>query len=290
MRPIHRLLVSTGLVLACGFLAHAATPASSLLAKLKQGLKLEQKTQRTLLETERKLTLTQLAPYLAAVKSDVYPPLTAISLVWPVLDYQSTVGLRVDEALTGFAGRMREAGIDFHALQPAATALPIGFTAGDGGCGDAAHADFLRRVDGAYAPLRKSVAKLAKALRTKSNIGLNVLMRSPTPIEFPGFTDASFFGSYDSFSLDFLASASHLGTANDGIVIVAGRAETGVGSVEVVVNGPNYATKLVAVDPSTGRFMAMFDNNGLGLGEGTYSVRARLSSGGAWSNWHIGVQ
>lgn len=290
MGPMRGFVMASGVVLACGMLAHAATPGAALFAKLKQGLKTVVKTERTLLETERKLALTELTPLLAQVKNTVYPPSSAIGVTWPLLEFQTNVGNRVDEALGAIAGQMMQAGIEFHAQNPTATALPVGFTIGDGGCGDAAEAEFLRRVDAAYAPLRKSVAKVAKALRTKSNVALNVMVRTPTPIEFPGFSDASFYGSYDSFSLDFLSAASHLGFANDGILIVAGRAETGVGAVEIVVNGPDYETQSVMPDPATGRYVAIFNKNGLGLTEGTYSVRARLASGGAWANWHVGVQ
>lgn len=275
--------------LMCGVLARAATPLAAYAAKLKQQLKSVMKTEGKLLDAERQIAMTQMEPFMQALKTTVLPPNQAILGIWPLLEYQRTVGARTDEGLTAIASTMRQAGIEFHAEQPNATALPTGFTIGDGGCGDAAESAFLRRVDASYGAIRKQIAKCAKTLRAKSNVALNVMIRTPTPVEFNGFSDTSFYGSYDSFSLDLLAAASHLGFANDGILIVAGRAETGAGSVEVVANGPDYKSTTTPVD-ADGRWVVVFDNGGLGMTEGTYSVRARLASGGAWSNWHVGIQ
>jgi hypothetical protein len=279
----------TALLLALALpLLAAASPEQQVVNELRQNLAGDLRTQRSLLANERKILLTELGPVIQGAETNVLTPIQCVGIIGPLEGFQLSVLQRTDDYFSLAASRGQSALNAFLALVPGATALPLGLTFGDGGALDASLRDFWSQIEKLYPAIQKRVATYQKACEGRSGVGVTLLLRPPTPEDFPGFNFDTFFGSYANLSMDVAVGVSALDTSGDGIIAVLGSADTSMGTVTVELNGPGIAPdEVVDPTPATGRWVALFEGP---LVEGSYVVRARQGIDGQWVSWHIGIR
>lgn len=265
-----------------------AAPEKQVTKALRSQLAGDLRVHRALLKSERRILLTELAALVDTAQGSVLTPAQAASLISPLDTFQTAVAGRVDAFYDSVSSRGQSALNAFLALVPAATALPTGITFGDGGALDAALVSFGAQLEKHYPPIRKRIAAFQKACEARSGVALTVLLRSPTPEDYPGFDFENFYGSYSNLSIDIAIGASALDTSGDGLLAVAGSADVSGGPVTVELNGPTSAPDQQATPAAgTGRWIAVFAGP---LDEASYVVRARQGTDGQWVSWHIGVR
>ena len=276
------------LALAIPLLAAASSPEKQVVGELRQTLAGDLRTHRSILANERKILLTELGTVIQGAESSVLTPAECVGIVLPLDDFQVAMRQRTEDYFSLASGRGQGALNTFLALVPGATAAPLGLTFGDGGVLDTTLRDFWSSVEKLYPTIQKRIVTYQKACETGSGVGVTILLRPPTPEDFPGFDAATSFGSFGNLSMDVAVGASALDTSGDGIIAVLGSAYTNGGPVTVELNGPGIAPDAV-VDPAplTGRWLAVFQDP---LAEGSYVVRARQGTDGQWVSWHIGIR
>jgi hypothetical protein len=266
----------------------AASPEKQVVNDLRRDLAGDLRTHRSLLVNERQILLTQLGTAIQGAQSTVMTPLQCAGLISTLNEFQESVRERTDDYFSLTSSRGQGALNDFLALVPGATATPVGLTFGDGGALDASLVNYWSSVEKLYPPIQKRIATFQRACEERSGVGVTLLLRPPTPEDFPGFNFDTSFGSYANLSMDAAVGASALGASGDGLIAVVGSADINTGMVTVELNGPTAAPdEIVAPDPATGRWVAVFEGP---LGEASYVVRAQQGTDAQWVSWHIGIR
>lgn len=265
-----------------------AAPDKTVVKALRKNLAGDLRAHSILLKSERSILLAELGTLVDTAQSTLLTPQQAANVVGLLHEFQGALIGRTDDFFGYVSVRGKDALNAYLALVPGATSLPIGITFGDGGALDASLVAYRAQIEKLYGPIRKRIAAYQKACETRSGVGVTVLLQTPTPADFPGFDFDTYFGSYSNLSIDTAVATSALAASGDGIIVVAGSADSSGGSVTVELNGTTAAPDEVAVPaPGTGRWMAVFAGP---LAEASYVVRARQGTDGQWVSWHIGVR
>lgn len=173
--------------------------------------------------------------------------------------------------------------------------FPKDFYYGTGGPIDTA----LDRVFAAQHKAISAVSKKLKSTRTvlekSANVALTTVQRGtpaqPNAIWFDENTGA-WTGSDGAMTLDTAWGVSDMSLAGDGTLLVGGSFRSFTGNVDVSINGPE-SHSFTGTDSGgafTNRWVAIFDNGGVGLAEGNYGVTAQKPAGGPNISVAIGIR
>ncbi len=231
-RSIH-VLAALALAAAPHALGRAGDPLAD--AKRKMSRKFAKDVNVALAKLEDRLdarvTLLrqELEEYRELANTAEFDPLDArTQLVRPLIEFQGqlrndvpTFGTDVGNAAIAAYAKAEDLGI-------AAVDMPADFRFGAGGTIDGLEARVAKLVDAEYRAVEKSLARIAKTLRNRSNVAFEWRLTRPYRFAPPMAKDGSgYFNTWvfaSALTLDVMAAFSELGTPNDVFVVVGGHA------------------------------------------------------------------
>ena len=157
-------------------------------------------------------------------------------------------------------------------------------------------------LDRVFAAQHKAIATVSKKLKStrtvlekSANVALTTVQRGtpaqPNAIWFDE-SGGSWSGSDGAMTLDTAWGVSDMSVLGDGTLLVSGSFRSSTGDVDVSINGPEFHT-FTGTDSGTlymNRWVAIFDNGGIGLAEGNYGVAAQKPAGGPKISVAIGIR
>lgn len=122
----------------------------------------------------------------------------------------------------------------------------------------------------------KRLAKTAALAEKVAGIALIVELELPSVVDANELNQNDLLGFSERSRFDVILSASKLGTANDGVLVIAGATDNTNLDVNVEFDGPDgsFGSDVVTPDAGNGRFTGFFS----GLAEGGYGVAAKQGS------------
>ncbi len=152
-------------------------------------------------------------------------------------------------------------------------------------------------LDKVFAAQHKAIAAVSKKLKStrtvlekSANVALTTVQRGtpaqPNAIWFNENT-GGWTGSDGAMTLDTVWGVSDISVLGDGTLLVSGTFRSSTGNVDVSINGPELHT-FTGTDSGTlymNRWVAIFDNGGVGLAEETTEWPPRSLPGAPRSPW-----
>ena len=287
------LLVAATLLSAAAAVAQISESEAN--KNLKSGISVRMKTDLASIKAEQKAFLAVLKDFQSTVKGGGYSFALLQDLFF---DYQ--------DFLDGVTGVVRGSGHDaFFVGQPVLKSYANGAALmgqypkdlyyGTGGPIDTALDKIFAAQQKAIAAVSKKLKPVRLLLEKNEGVYLTTVQRGtpaqPNALWFDenaaGWTSAD-----GAMTLDTAWGVSDMSLAADGTLLVAGSFRNTTGDVDVSIEGPESHSFTGTGNGGAflNRWVAIFDNGGIGLAEGNYAVTAQKPSGGPYISMAIGIR